>query len=363
MERLYAATRKGLLTFEHSAGAWKQTGQSFLGDPVTAVLPDKRDGALYAALNLGHFGIKLHRSDDRGKTWQELTPPAFPATSNGDESSDAKAPSVSLIWTLVGGGADRPGLLWAGTLPGGLFRSEDRGETWSLVESLWNEPARKNWMGGGYDEPGIHSICIDPRDSRKVTLGISTGGVWRSDDGGESWRQAGAGMRNEYMPPEQARDPAVQDVHRLAQCPSAPDVVWCQHHNGIFLSRDGGDTFEEITAAQPSRFGFAVVVHPSDPETAWFAPAIKDECRIPVDQRMVVSRTRNGGAGFEVFGNGLPSPSYDLVYRHGLAIDGTGKQLVMGSTTGGLWVGDTAGEQWTTVSSHLPPINQVVWSA
>jgi hypothetical protein len=361
MDRFYVASRKGLLTFERVAKDWAIGDTAFLGDPVTAILPDARDGALYAALNLGHFGVKMHRSDDRGRTWQELSPPAFPAGSKKDESSDAKAPSVSLIWTLVAGGADRPGVLWAGTLPGGLFRSDDRGETWSLVESLWNDPARPKWMGGGYDEPGIHSICVDPRDSARLTVAVSTGGLWRSDDAGATWRQAGAGMRNEYMPPEQAHDPAVQDVHRLAQCPSAPDVVWCQHHNGIFLSRDGGDTFKEITTAQPSRFGFAVVVHPNDPETAWFAPAVKDECRVPVDRRMVVSRTRDGGAGFEAFGDGLPSPSFDLVYRHGLDIDGSGERLAMGSTTGGLWVGAAGGERWDTISSHLPPINQVAW--
>ncbi|MEX2449216.1 MAG: sialidase family protein, partial [Rhodospirillales bacterium] len=169
MDRFYVASRKGLLTFERAAKDWAIGDTAFLGDPVTAILPDGRDGALYAALNLGHFGVKMHRSYDRGKTWQELTPPAFPAGSKKDESSDAEAPSVSLIWTLVAGGADRPGELWAGTLPGGLFRSDDRGETWSLVESLWNDPARPKWMGGGYDEPGIHSICVDPRDSARLT--------------------------------------------------------------------------------------------------------------------------------------------------------------------------------------------------
>lgn len=357
---LHVASRKGLLTFADGGAAWRLAGTGFLGEPVSAVLADARDGTLYAALALGHFGVKLHRSEDGGKTWQELTPPAFPPAESAADGEEA--PSVALIWTLVAGGDDQPGVLWAGTIPGGLFRSADRGESWSLVESLWDQPARANWFGGGYDHPGIHSVCVDPRDSTRLALGISSGGVWRSDDAGETWRQAGDGLRAAYMPPEQAFDPVFQDPHRLAQCPAAPDVVWCQHHNGIFVSEDAGETFREIETATPSAFGFAVAVHPADPDTAWFVPAVKDECRVPVDQRMVVSRTTDGGKSFETFSDGLPpAPAFDLVYRHGLAVDTQADRLAMGSTTGGLWVGDGGGERWRAVSVQLPPIAAVAW--
>ncbi len=360
-DKLHVATRKGLLTFEPTGRAWRMTGTAFVGDPVSAVLPDARDGAIYAALNLGHFGIKLHRSDDDGKEWTEMPVPAHAPVAEPKEGE--KGPSVSVVWTLAAGGADQPGLLWAGTLPGGLFRSDDRGESWTLVESLWDQPARAKWFGGGYNEPGIHSICIDPRDSRRMTLGVSCGGVWLSKDAGMSWQQGGIGLRAEYMPPDLARDPVTQDPHRLAQCPSDPDVVWCQHHNGIFRSDDGGANFTEIENAKPSRFGFAVAVHPDDAQTAWFVPAVKDERRIPVDQRFVVSRTRDGGESFEVLSDGLPpAPSFDLVYRHGLAVDESGKRLAMGSTTGNLWISETGGESWSQVSGHLPPIAQVAWA-
>lgn len=356
--RFYAATRKGLLEFTGSGGGWELTGTSFLGEPVTAVLPDGRDGALYAALNLGHFGVKIHRSDDRGKTWRELAPPTYPPA----ESEDQEGPSLALIWTLVPGGADQPGTIWAGTAPGGLFRSDDRGDNWSLNEALWNVPSRPEWFGGGYDQPGIHSVLVDPRDSTNLTIGVSCAGAWLSDDGGDSWR-SGTGMRAAYMPPDKAHEPIVQDPHRLASCRARPDRVWCQHHNGIFRSDDRGATFTEIETARPSAFGFAVAVHPDDPDTAWFVPAVKDECRVPVDQKMVMTRTRDGGRSFEVLSAGLPeAASFDLVYRHGLDVDAAGERLVMGSTTGNLWVGTDGGERWTAVSSHLPPVNQVVWA-
>ncbi|MGF1592137.1 MAG: WD40/YVTN/BNR-like repeat-containing protein [Kiloniellaceae bacterium] len=359
-EDLLVATRKGLFAVEATTGAAPRC-LGFLGDPVSAVLQDARDGALYAALNLGHFGVKLHRSDDGGASWSELPAPAFPVGIAAD-AENGKAASVSLIWTLAPGGADQPGRLWAGTLPGALFRSDDRGETWHLVESLWHQPSRPEWFGGGYDDPGIHSIALDPRDSRRMVIGISCGGVWRSEDGGDSWEVGGKGLAASYMPPERVDDPTIQDPHRLAVCAAAPETVWCQHHCGIFRSDDGGRHFVQIEGASPSAFGFAVAVHPQDPKTAWFVPAVKDECRVPVDGRFVVTRTRDGGASFETLSEGLPQESaYDLVYRHALDVDAAGRTLAMGSTTGGLWIGRDGGKSWSRLSAHLPPIAQVAF--
>ncbi len=135
--------------------------------------------------------------------------------------------------------------------------------------------------------------------------------------------------------------------------------VWCQHHNGIFVSSDGAETFEEIHDVKPSVFGFGVAVHPDDPDTAWFAPAQKDEYRVPVDGKMVVTRTRDGGKTFESLDRGLPQgASYDLIYRHALTVDDSGNHLAMGSTTGNLWVSANGGDDWQQVSGHLPPIAQ-----
>jgi photosystem II stability/assembly factor-like uncharacterized protein len=358
-DRLHIASRKGLFCFERRNNGWQAGPPAFLGEPVTAVLTDPRDGAVYAALRLGHFGIKLHRSDDGGKTWNELAPPAFPPQPDGA----GDPPAVDMIWTLETGGPSEPGVLWAGALPAGLFRSDDRGQTWSLIESLWNVPERAEWFGGGYDHPGIHSIQVDPRDPKALTVGISCGGVWTSTDAGQSWTLIGTGLRADYMPPAKADDRAIQDPHRLAHCAADPDTVWCQHHNGIFLSRDGGVTFETIAPVAPSAFGFAVAAHPQDRDTAWFVPAVKDECRVPVDGRFVVTRTTDGGRSFETLSAGLPDgPSYDLVYRHALDVDSDGRTLAMGSTTGNLWISDNAGEQWSLISATLPPIAQVAFA-
>jgi hypothetical protein len=245
-----------------------------------------------------------------------------------------------------------------------LFRSIDDGQSWELNTPLWNRQERWRWFGGGKDDPGIHSISVDPRNSRSVSIGISCGGVWRTDDAGKSWINQGDGLRAEYMPPNLAHDPVTQDPHRLARCVAAPDTLWIQHHNGVFVSKDGGQQWTELTTARPTGFGFAVVAHPRDAKTAWFVPADDDQCRVPVESKLVVSRTRDGGESFEVLSRGLPGPhAYDIVYRHALDIDGEGRMLAMGSTTGGFWVSENEGDDWTCLSQSLPPVYCVRFAA
>ena len=152
---------------------------------------------------------------------------------------------------------------------------------------------------------------------------------------------------------------SIQDPHRIVRCDARPEVLWCQHHCGIWRSGDDAASWQEVKAPQSS-FGFAVAVHPNDADTAWFVPAVKDEKRVPVGAALAVSRTRDGGASFETLRAGLPQQDcYDLVYRHGLAVADDGSSLLMGSTTGGLWASDDGGEHWRAVSLNLPPIYAV----
>ncbi len=359
-DRLLVGTRKGLFRIARDRGGrWHMEQTWFLGDPVSMLLAERGGERIHAALDLGHFGVKMQRSEDGGTTWSEAPAPCFPPKPDGLEDKDPMRGidipwSTKLIWALESGDASE---LWCGVIPGGLFYSGDGGDSWSLIRALWDDPRRKKWMGGGYDFAGIHSIVVDPRDSRHVTVGVSIGGVWTTRDRGAHWALIGAGLRNAYMPPEMAGDPLSQDAHRVVQCPANPERLWMQHHNGIFRSDDGGENWHELIDVPPSSFGFTVVVHPADPNTAWFIPAIKDEKRIPVDGRLVVTRTRDGGKHFDVLQNGLPAePAYDLVYRHALAIDHNGERLAFGSTTGSLWVSENQGDSWQSISKHLPPV-------
>ena len=174
-DRAWVATRKGLFELRRRAGAWQIEGVSFLGEPVTNLLPPDRRGRMLATLNLGHFGVKLHASEDAGASWREVAAPSYP-----EQPKEATGPAwkLVLLWALESGGGAEHETVWAGTIPGGLFRSDDFGASWQLIESLWQRPERLEWFGGGYDAPGIHSICPHPQRPPELLVGVSCGGAW-----------------------------------------------------------------------------------------------------------------------------------------------------------------------------------------
>lgn len=348
-DRLMVSTRKGWFDFRRQVdGGWKVEKTASLSIPVSIAARDPRDGAIFLGLEHGHFGGKLVRSRDDGATWEELAPPSYEGVP-GDKS-------LKLIWSIGFAGTDQPGVMWVGTVPGGLFKSEDNGQSWTLNLPLDGRPEWELAFGGGFDDPGIHSLNIDPRNSNRIMIAVSVGGLWVTEDGGQTWDLKCDGMWAEYVPPDQKHEAVMQDPHMLVQCEADPDKHWVQHHNGVFRSVDDLKSWTEL---QPpvSNFGFAVAVHPGDAETAWLVPAEDDEYRIPVEGKMLVTRTRDGGKTWQELREGLPQESgYHLVYRHALDVDETGTRLAMGSTTGGLWVTDDQGDSWQEVSQHLPPI-------
>ncbi len=345
-------TRKGLFQLSHDLTL---SAPDFAGVPVSMALASANNPTWYAALNHGHFGVKLHRSDNAGKSWQEVAAPHYPKHEDASQGD-----SLELIWSMEFARSDNDQILWAGTIPGGLFYSDNGARNWQLNQPLWQHKTRQQWFGGGFDHAGIHSICIQPGKPDLVRVGVSCAGVWQTEDGGQNWQNKAQGMRAAFMPPDKQFDPNIQDPHRMVQCPADPRHLWVQHHNGIFKSSDSSESWQEIENKQPSAFGFAVAVHPEDPLCAWFVPGIKDECRMPVDGKLVVTRTRDGGETFETLDQGLPTEfSGDLIYRHGLDINSNGEQLLMGSTTGNLWISENQGDSWQCLSNYLPPIYAV----
>ena len=218
--RAWLATRKGLFELRCSDRRWSVARVSFVAEPVSMLLPPQADGRMLVALNLGHFGAKVHASDDAGASWREVATPTYP-----EQPAQAEGVPWKLvqIWTME---AAR-GTVWAGTLPGGLFRSEDFGASWQLVDTLWNRAERAEWFGGGFDVPGIHSICPHPDRAGEMLIGISCGGAWITRDDGRSWALSAKGMSAAFMPPEQADNQNTQDPHRIVRCAGEPDKFWC----------------------------------------------------------------------------------------------------------------------------------------
>ena len=366
MQNILVGTRKGLFIYKKQKQNWTLSKREFLGAPVNIVTSDLRDGSLYAVLTHGHFGTKIHRSTDNGQTWTEIGTPQYPSDLPKEKlmSPDPEEvwyqPKLEKIWSLTPGHPTQPDVLWCGTIPGGLFKSTDKGQSWNLITSLWNRDERKEWFGGGEDYAGLHSICVDPRNANDILIGVSCGGAWHTADGGQTWQVRSKGMFAEYMPPDQSENPNIQDPHRIVQCQSAPDTLWTQHHNGVFVSQDRGQNWSSIDNIDPSVFGFAVCVHPHNAKTAWLVPAVKDEMRIPVDGKVVVTRTTDGGQTWQTLRTGLPQQdAYDIVFRHALDIDPAGNTLAFGSTTGNVWFSEDQGDTWQTLSNHLPPVYSI----
>ncbi len=352
-DRLILGTRKGLFILEPSNGSWNVARTAFVGAPVSYADVDPRNGTIWACLDYGHWGTKLHRSTDGGENWEELEPPRYP---EGSELSEGTPATVLYLWSMAAGGADQPKRMYIGTEPGGLFQTDDGGTTFSLVEGLWNHPSRPKWMGGGRDNAGIHSIMVDPRDSSRMLVAVSCAGVFETTDGGASWNARNRGMSSEFLPDPNAE--VGHDPHLVVASPGNPDVLWQQNHVGIFRSADGAGSWTKISEeGGPAHFGFAIAAD-DDPNVAWVVPAKADMARVAVDGAICVSRTDDGGKSWTTFRNGLPQQnSYDIVFRH--ALDAKDGNVAFGSTTGNVFASADRGESWQCVSNYLPPVYSV----
>jgi len=352
---LLLGTRKGFIAYHFRNGRWQAENLSFEGVPVSIAYADPRTNTWWACLDHGHWGVKLHRSDDRGVNWEEVTAPAYP---EGEEIKDGIPATTRYIWAMSHGGQNFRSRLWIGTDPGGLFVSEDAGSSFELVESLWRHPTRKEgWFGGGRDQPGIHSVVVDPRNENHIHVGISCAGVFESMDAGKTWEIRNKGLRAEFLP-----DPETEtghDPHILVAAKSNPDVLWQQNHCGIFRSTDAALSWQDIGQPDgPANFGFAIAVAEDNADQAWVAPANSDMTRTAVKGALCICRTDDGGKSWKDFRKGLPQENcFDIVYRHALV--NSGNSLAFGTTTGNLFFSQDRGESWQVINNYLPMIYSV----
>ena len=356
MKRLLVGTRKGLLVYTQNGQGWKVESDHFMGIPVAMVFHDDRQGHWWAALDHGHWGIKLHRSRDGGASWQEIKAPEYPADTYMKEDVPA---NLRYIWAFAKVG-DNGDAIYIGTEPGGLFRF-DGNDTFEFLPGLWNVPHRlTQWFGGGRDYPGLHSIVVDPRNSDHLYVGISVGGVYESHDAGVSWKAKNQGLRADYLPDPQAE--VGHDPHLLVTCQSRPDVLWQQNHCGIFRSVNGSESWEDVSDPNgPANFGFAVAVDQENPDRAWVAPGVSDEIRVAVDKSLCIARTDDGGQHWTYMREGLPQENcYDIVYRH--ALIASGQDVIFGTTTGNLFASADDGETWAPVSHHLAMVYSLAFA-
>lgn len=349
---LLVGTRKGLAIYHKKNDQWNYETMHFSGIPVSIAYADPATHFWWACLDHGHWGVKLHRSNNQGKTWEEVAAPAFP---EGSEIKEGLPATTQYIWSLQNGGLDRPGHLWLGTVPGGLFKSEDNGDSFHLVESLWEEPTRTtDWFGAGMDHPGIHSILIDPRNSDHIFVGISCAGTYESVDNGKSWTIRNKGLYASFLPDPYAE--VGHDPHLLRFCEAKPEVLWQQNHCGVYRSEDSGLNWKEVSDKTKNvYFGFPIEVSKTDPLKAWIFPSKSDEERTAINGGLSVCRTDDGGQTWNVFRKGLPQEAcFDIIYRHCLVANE--QTVAFGTTCGNLFISEDEGASWACLNNYLPLI-------
>lgn len=351
---VFVGTMKGAFILRSSKDRreWTTGGPYFPGRAIYAFIHDQRNGRnrIWTAVNSPFWGSYLSSTDDFGQSWTE--PEAY-SIKFPDESEAA----LKQIWQLSEGHDSEPDTLFCGVEPAALFRSDDAGASWSLVKGLYNHPHRPQWQPGG-GGLCLHTVLQDPSNKDRMHIAISTGGVYRTDDGGGSWQPRNVGVRAQFLPPENRYPEFGQCVHKIVSPPSDPNRLFLQNHWGLYRSDDGADSWTDIANGVPSDFGFALEADPNEANTAYIIPLESDEFRCTPEAKLRVYRTQNAGESWEPLSNGLPQEdAFETVLRDGMSTDGMNPTgLYFGTRNGKLFGTNDGGESWQQIAKGLPPI-------
>ena len=369
-------TTKGGFIFESDENrkTWGMSDIQFKGWNVMHMQMDPRDQRLHAATSHFVYGPTIHHSDDFGNTWTQATQsPALarsstsgrpPSTmdeaflSEGGESIKEKPEKMIKVWNIKPGRASEPNVLYAGAQPASLFKSTDRGETWTLNESLYDHPQRGEW-GPGAGGLTLHTILLDPTNEQRMYIAVSAAGCYRTDDGGVTWKPYNKNVRADFMPDKYPE--FGQCVHKMTMHPSTPNVLYQQNHCGVYRSDNFGEDWIDIGEGKlPTPFGFAIGVHPTDPRTIYTVPEESQEYHISVDGQFAVWRSRDAGDSWEKLTKGLPERAHVDVLREAMGIDSfEDAGVYIGTNTGQLFYTRDSGDSWELLADFLPPIQSV----
>ena len=348
---LLVGTTKGAFILRSNAqrSRWEVGGPYFHGHSVYAMAYDNRGGKHHIwASTASYWGTLLRSSHDFGKSWTnpQQAPIRFP--------SDAGV-SLKNIWQIALGRPEEPDVLFCGVEPAALFETRDAGETWSLVQGLFDHPHRPRWMPGN-GGLALHTIVLDPRDNQRMYVAISAGGVYRTDDGGLSWTPQNQGIRATTMP---EKYPVFgQCVHKIVMHPTRPERLFLQSHWGLYRSDNCAENWHDIANGVPSDFGFAMITHSRNPDCVYIVPVESDEFRCACDGRLRVYRTRNGGASWEPLSRGLPQKrAYETVLRDAMTADSFDPMgIYFGTRSGQLFGSRDEGRTWQRILEGLPSV-------
>ena len=361
--RVLVGTRKGafVLTADGARKDWLVDGPHFAGLEVYHVAgspaaPDR----VWAAPSTSWFGQQVHRSDDGGRSWtavgSDFTYAGVPGTHQWYDGTPHPW-EFARVWHLEPSATD-PDTVLAGVEDAALFRSVDGGSTWSELPGLREHGSGPHWQPGA-GGMCLHTILPDPRDPARMLVAISAAGVFRTDDGGKTWRPANRGLVSEGIPDPDAE--VGHCVHKLALHPDRPDTVYMQKHWDVMRSDDGGEHWHDVGGDLPTDFGFVVDVHAHEPETVYVLPITSDAEHFPPEGKLRVYRSRTGGHEWEPLSRGLPQEHcYVDVLRDAMAVDSLDSCGVYFGTTGGqVYASADAGDTWAPIVRDLPAVLSV----
>ena len=361
--RVLVGTRKGafVLTSDGARKQWSVEGPHFAGWEVfhmkgSPAEPDR----IYAAPGGGWFGQVIQRSDDGGRTWNAVGNEFKYEGEAGTHQWYDGTPhpwEFARVWHLEPDSRD-PETVYAGVEDAALFRSTDGGKSWRELPGLRRHGTGPSWQPGA-GGLCLHTILLDPQTAGRMYVAISAAGAFRSDDHGETWRPINRGLRSQGIPDEDAE--VGHCVHHIAMHPARPGVLFMQKHWDVMRSDNAGESWREISGNLPSDFGFPVEVHPAEPETIYVVPIKSDSEHYPPDARLRVYRSRSGGDEWEALTNGLPQRDcYVNVLRDAMAVDALDACGVYFGTTGGqVYVSPDAGDTWAPIVRDLPAVLSV----
>ncbi len=325
---------------------WKLTGPHLSGWEIFALCGDSRHGRVLAGTGSFARGSTIRVSKDFGKTWKGVK--RDPKFSNGSKAE------LKHIWQIVPGHASQPGTWYAGVDDAALFVSRDDGATWDELMGLTNHPTRPRWMGG-FGGLCLHSIVVDPMNPKRLWVGISAVGVFRTEDGGGTWTLCNQGLPN--IAPEIMPDPDLgRCVHKLVLDPSRPDALAMQFHGGVYVSKNGADSWQKVSRGLPHDFGFPMAATARG--DLFMVPLVADNNRVVPDGALKVWRTRDKGRTWRALTKGLPQKDHFVgVLRDAMASDPlTPSGIYMGTTGGEIFFSKNDGDSWEKLPASFPRI-------